>query len=54
LDTGGGIGLKMLTKFLTDDEGNLKDDGAIYDETGSDGLPPDEPNEPEGTEKRNK
>jgi hypothetical protein len=32
------MGLKMLTKFLTEDNSKLKDQGAIFDETGIDGL----------------
>lgn len=30
--------MKMLTKFLTEDNSNLKEKGAIFDETGIDGL----------------
>jgi len=32
------MGMKMLTKFLTEDNSNLKEKGAIFDETGVDGL----------------
>lgn len=28
----------MLTKFLTEDNSKLKDQGAVFDETGMDGL----------------
>lgn len=42
----------MLSKFLTNDQGDLTNEGAVYDESGSDGLDPEVKIEPEG-EKRN-
>jgi len=33
-----GIGMKLLTKFLTEDDDLLKKNGGLFDETGVDGL----------------
>lgn len=44
--------MKLITKFLSEDDENLKEMGGIYDETGSDGCE-NENEEPEGTEGRN-
>jgi hypothetical protein len=30
--------MKMLTKFLTEDDDELHDNGGVYDESGTDGL----------------
>lgn len=38
--------LKLLTKFLIDDDEILKDNNGIYDETGRDGIDPSEENFP--------
>jgi len=44
--------MKMLTKFLQSDEDDLKSQGAVYDETGNDGLDPSEEIFPDGSEMR--
>ena len=44
--------LNILTKFLIQDDIKLKKYGAIFDETGFDGLNPIEPISAEGTEER--
>lgn len=44
--------VKMLTRFLIQDDITLKKYGAIFDQTGFDGLPPEERIAPLGTEER--
>lgn len=34
------MGFKLLTKFLSEDDDDLKEKGGIYDESGLDGLDP--------------
>lgn len=44
----------MLTKFLTEDDDQLKENGGIYDQTGFDGLDKSEDIYPKNTVMRNK
>lgn len=45
-------GVNMLTKFLTEDDDQLKENGGIFDQTGFDGLDKSEDVYPPGTEMR--
>ena len=53
-DPAPGTGLKILARFLTEDDEDLKTKGGIYDETGFDGLSGGEEIFPENTEARNR
>ena len=44
----------MLTKFLTEDDDQLKENGGIFDQSGFDGLDSSEDIYPQSTEMRNK
>jgi len=45
--------MKLITKFLSEDDESLKQMGGVYDETGNDGVDDKEEPFPEGTEDRN-
>lgn len=45
-------GVKILTRFLIQDDYQLKKYGVVYDQSGFDGLTPGEPVAPIGTEER--
>ena len=45
-------GVNMLTKFLTEDDDQLKENGGIFDQSGFDGLDKSEDVYPVGTEMR--
>lgn len=47
-------GVNMLTKFLTEDDDQLKENGGIFDQTGFDGLDKTEDIYPLNTEMRTK
>ena len=47
-------GLRELSRFLSEDDDNLKNNGGVYDETGFDGLDSEEDRQPEATELRNR
>ena len=41
--------MQLIKKFLTDDDESLKTQGAVYDQTGFDGLESSEDIQPSGT-----
>jgi len=46
-------GIKLITKFLSEEDEDIKSAGGVWDLTGFDGIPPEEDEEAKGSELRN-